>query len=298
MILKKYEENFLSIVDKINEENEKEKIISAYEFAKKHHKWQIRKSGTPYIVHPLAVSISLRNRFKSVDLMISWLLHDTVEDCDWVNIEDIYRLYWKNVWYIVDSITKTDKTFFNENEVFEDERDKMLHGGMNNIWCLLVKLADREHNLATLNFMPKSKQVKKSFESQALYMPLMNILKFNEEWITIAKCRDEFNLYLDSNKIDCKKSLKKCLFNICFYEFTEEIFDVVYNNSTSVLWELKDKKIFEELVEWNIFNDETIELLSITWDAYNYFKAIFKVRPWITFDKIEKIKLKKNIFIT
>jgi hypothetical protein len=127
----------------------------------------------------------------------------------------------------------------------------------------LVKLADREHNLATLLHMPKDKQVKKSFESQALYLPLINILKFKKKNHSIKKAKKYLDIYLQKNKIKTSKDLKNNLLNTCFHDFSEDIFNIVYNNSHHVVWEISHKEVFDSLVESGWFDSDSVNIKKI-----------------------------------
>jgi GTP pyrophosphokinase len=175
----------------------------------------------------------------------------------------------------------------------------MLYGWMKNIWCILVKLADREHNLATLSFMPEHKQVKKSFESQSLYLPLMSILKFDEWNISIETCEIQLKKYLLDNNISNSKDFKNNLFNTCFHDFSEELFDVVYNNSSQVVWKIEDKKLFDWLLESGWFDSESVDLkkIEITWDWKFRANFIFKWGSTFDFSKW-KISLSSSNFIS
>ncbi len=300
MLLKKYEVNLYNIIDSITDNKDKNRIKDAYLVAKDAHKSQKRKSWEPYITHPLAVGISLWEKFEDIDLLISWLLHDIVEDCKEINMEYIYSKFWKNIWFIVDWVTKTEKNFFWDKKKFDDERDKMLYWWIKNIWCILVKLADREHNLATLWFMPKDKQVKKSFESQSLYIPLMHILWFNKKENNNIKYNEKLlKTYLLKNNLINYKQLKNKLLNICFSDFTEELFDIAYNNSTSIVWELEDKSFFDELLNSWWFDNEAIEIKSIIWTSEWNFKVRFIYKKWMIFKNMSwKINISKDIFIS
>ena len=276
--------------------DESELLNKAYAFAEKTHEWQKRKSWEDYFIHPLSVWLSLWKRFWDLDLLIAWLLHDTVEDCESLEMETVYKEFWDNVWFIVDSITKTEKTFLNSQEEFKDERDKMLSWWMKNIWCILVKLADREHNLATLKHMPAHKQVKKSFESQSLYIPLMHILWFNEEWTSLEKCEWLFKKYVEENELKVFKDIKLRLLNVCFTDFNEELFDVVYNNTSNVVWEINDKSLFKDSLARTFFDSDNIELISLKWDANWLFAAIFKIYWGDSYSNLKWMKLSKTIF--
>ncbi len=299
MLLKKLEKKLENLLNNIDDKKDKEKIKEAYNYAKKAHNWQFRKSWDPYITHPLSVWLSLFEKFNDIDLLISWFLHDVVEDCE-VEMKDIYDRYWDNIWYIVDSVTKTEKKFlYDDSIIFDDERDKMLYWWMKNIWCILVKLADREHNLSTLSHMPKNKQVKKSFESQAIYLPLMDITWFYNKNNTISKARYNFSIYLKNNNIKTYKELKNNLFNTCFLNFSEDLFNLVYNNSERVVWKINDKKLFDSLVESWWFDNENVNLKRIELSGDWKFLALFLMKWAAIFDlKKWKISFSQSNFIS
>ena len=289
---------FNKIIESLSEE-EGEILNRAYTFSQKAHNWQKRKSGEDYFIHPLAVSIALWNRFFDVDLAVAWLLHDAVEDCEELKISEIYEEFWHNVWYIVDSVTKTEDTFYWEDIVYDNERDKMLAWGMNNIGCILVKLADRQHNLATLKYMPAKKQLKKSFESQWLYLPLMHILWFDEDWLSLKKCEWLFKKYVEENELKGVKDIKLRLLNVCFEDFNEELFEVVYNNTSNVVWEISDRNLFNELVRKGWFDNDAIELQNVELDTVWMFSVKFIYKKGLVFENIEgKMNISKNNFIS
>jgi len=294
-----YENLIYKIINEITNPIDKNKVEEAYIFAKKSHEWQKRKSWEAYIIHPISVWITLWNRFKDIDLFISGLLHDTVEDCENVDIKYIYEKYWNNVWYIVDSVTKTEKCFYNTDIKITNIREKILYWWIRNIWCILVKLADREHNLATLWHMPNNKQIKKSFESQALYLPLIDILDFKNKNNSIKKVKQKLNKYLKEKNIKNAKNFKNDLLNTCFYNFSEEIFDIVYNNSNCVIWQIQEKKLFESLMKSWWFDNDSVEIKKIETDWENLFKVFFIFKSWLTFNhSIWKIRISSSNFIS
>ena len=292
------EKHFKEILGLLNKKDS-ELFKLGYNFSKKAHEWQKRKSWEPYFIHPLSVALSLWDRFWNIDLAVAGFLHDTVEDCEKVNIWDIYKKFWKNIWFMVDSITKWENTFFWESEQILDIKDKMIAWGMRNIWCILLKLADREHNLETLHHMPAHKQVKKSFESQSLYIPLMHILWFNEKKsLDISKCDKLFKKYLNKNNLTGYKQIKNHLLNICFKDFNEELFDIVYKNTKIVVWEIEDKEFFYELVENWWFDGEGIKIQSIELSSKGDFKAIFNYTNWVIINNMSwKLNISKENFI-
>jgi len=293
-----FEEKILSSL----EDKEKERLLKWYEFCKKAHKWQLRKSWEPYYIHPLAVAIILWDKYHDLDLTIAWLLHDTYEDNENVTISEINNKFWKKIWFIVDSVSKNslqyDSSFVNidTERIFNDERDKLLYWWKQDIRCILVKLADRQHNLETLKFMPDHKQVKKSFESQALYIPLMHVLWFGQEWITIFKSQDNFNSFIKENKIKDCSWIRNLLMSKTFANFSKELFDIALNNSERVVWELEDKDFFKKILKDWFFDQEHIKLISLKWDLHWKFKAIFKIYWWDSFKNLSWLKIAQTIF--
>ena len=275
---------------------EVERLKKAYQFSKKAHEWQKRKSWQPYFIHPLAVWLSLWKRYKDVDLTIAWLLHDTVEDNDEIFMSEIYEKFGDNVWFIVDAVTKTEDKFYKNDDEIWDERDKMLYWWIRNIWAILVKLADREHNLATLKFMPSNKQVKKSFEAQALFLPLMEICWFDEKNITVDESGNRVKKFLKKNNIDNHIKLKHFLYNTCFNDFDDELFKLALNNTNIVVWEMEDKELFSELIKSGWFDAEWIKLISMVWNWKWYFKATFRISSWNNFKDIKNLKM-SNVII-
>lgn len=296
MNLLDYELDFFDYIKGFNNE---EKIKEAYFFAKKAHEWQKRKSWEDYINHPIEVGKTLWNRFKNSDLLIAWLLHDTVEDNENISIDEIYKNFWDNIWYIVDSVTKTEKSFYKENMDTENIRIKILHWWIKNIWCLLVKLADREHNLSTIKHLPNNKQIKKSFESQAIYLPLINILDFKNKNNTIDNAEKRLKIFLKDKNIKTAKEFKNTLLNTCFHNFTENIFDIVYNNSNTVVWEIQDKILFNSLLESWWFDEDAVEIIKMETNWNNLFKVFFIFKSWCTFDFSKwKIAIRGSSFMS
>ncbi len=292
-----HEQDFHQIVQSLSSK-QSDILLRAYELSQKAHQGQKRKSWEPYFIHPLAVAIALWNRFQDVELTAAWLLHDAVEDCEELAISQIYEDFWKNIGYIVDSVTKTEPTFYWEDKVYENERDKMLAGWMKNISCILVKLADREHNLATLKYMPAEKQIKKSFESQGLYLPLMHILWFSEDGLSLQKCKWLFLKYVTENKLTTFKEIKHKLLNVCFTDFDEELFDIVYNNTANLVWRITEPDVFNDLVANGWFDNANVSIQWVSVDSNGKFSAEFIYTNWLTMsDWSGKVNIAESKFI-
>lgn len=151
-------------------------IRKAFRMAREAHKDMRRKSGEPYILHPLSVAKIVTSEIglgaKSV---ICAILHDVVEDTDYT-IEDIENHFGKKVASIIDGLTKISDVFDNKSSLQAENFRKMLLTLSDDVRVILIKLADRLHNMRTLDSMPPNKQIKVSGETTYLYAPLAHRL--------------------------------------------------------------------------------------------------------------------------
>jgi guanosine-3',5'-bis(diphosphate) 3'-pyrophosphohydrolase len=151
-------------------------IMRAFEFSKKAHEGQIRRSGEPYIFHPLAVAGILAHLKLDVDTIVTGLLHDAVEDT-LATIEDIKKEFGETVAFLVDGVTKISKLNFKTSTQQQGENiRKMIVAMGKDVRVILVKLADRLHNMRTLNHMPYAKQARIAQETLEIYAPLASRL--------------------------------------------------------------------------------------------------------------------------
>ncbi|MCB0391831.1 MAG: bifunctional (p)ppGpp synthetase/guanosine-3',5'-bis(diphosphate) 3'-pyrophosphohydrolase [Bdellovibrionales bacterium] len=149
-----------------------EKIKKVYKFSEKAHEGQIRRSGEPYISHPIGVAAILAELNLDYATIATGLLHDTVEDTG-VTLEELEDLFGKTISELVDGVTKINQIKFrNTHEKQGENIRKMIVAMGQDVRVVLVKLADRLHNMRTLNHMPYEKQVKKAQETLDIYAPL------------------------------------------------------------------------------------------------------------------------------
>ena len=154
-----------------------EMICKAYHFADIAHKSQKRRSGEPYLIHPLSVANVIADMRLDVPAICTALLHDTVEDCDEVCFGDIQSNFGEEVATLVDGMTKISRIKFKGRQEEEAENYRKLIVAMaQDIRVVLVKLADRLHNIQTLQHMPRQKQINKARETLDLYAPLAHRL--------------------------------------------------------------------------------------------------------------------------
>ncbi len=231
-------------------------IRKAFEFAMEAHKHQRRKSGEPYITHPLEVA---RICYEEIGLgctaVLAAILHDTVEDTP-VTLEEVEEKFGKKVSKIVDGLTKLDGLYNVESPQAENFK-KVLSTLVEDVRVVLIKMADRLHNLRTIDAMPKQKQLKIAAETSYIYAPLAHRLG-------LYNLRSEF---LDL----CLKITNPDLYN-------------------EIALKLKDTQ-----KERNKFINEFIKPLKVELDSLNYPYRIFG-RPKSISSIANKIKTKNVAF--
>jgi GTP diphosphokinase / guanosine-3',5'-bis(diphosphate) 3'-diphosphatase len=147
-------------------------LDKAFHFSESAHDGQIRRSGEPYISHPLSVAGILADLRLDLDSIVTGLLHDTVEDTH-ASIEDIRREFGDTVAHLVDGVTKISKMNFKTSSERQGENiRKMIVAMGKDVRVILVKLADRLHNMRTLHHMPYEKQARIAQETLEIYCPL------------------------------------------------------------------------------------------------------------------------------
>ena len=164
-------------------------IERAYDVAARCHAGQSRNSGDPYITHPLAVATILAELGMNHETLSAALLHDTIEDTDYT-LEELRREFGDDIAALVDGVTKLDKVKYGEAAQAETVR-KMVVAMARDIRVLVIKLADRLHNMRTLRYLPRRKQEQKARETLEIYAPLahrlgMNTVKWELEDLAFA----------------------------------------------------------------------------------------------------------------
>ncbi len=169
-------EELLELIQGSGREFDMEMIGKAYHLADGAHQGQKRLSGEPYIIHPLAVACILVELGMDSESVVGGLLHDVVEDTDYT-LEDIRKLFNPQVANLIDGVTKLGKIPYSSREEQQAENiRKMLIAMSEDIRVIIIKLADRLHNMRTLEFKPPQKQRDTALESMEVYAPIAHRL--------------------------------------------------------------------------------------------------------------------------
>jgi guanosine-3',5'-bis(diphosphate) 3'-pyrophosphohydrolase len=159
-----------------------EQVRLAYRFADESHLGQIRNNGEPYITHPIAVAAQCAEWKLDAQALMAALLHDALEDCG-VTKDELIERFGSPVAELVDGLTKLDKVQFNTREENQAESfRKMLLAMARDVRVILIKLADRSHNMRTLSDMPRSKWGRIAAETLEIYAPIAHRLGLNETY--------------------------------------------------------------------------------------------------------------------
>ncbi|MFO1263375.1 MAG: bifunctional (p)ppGpp synthetase/guanosine-3',5'-bis(diphosphate) 3'-pyrophosphohydrolase [Rhodoferax sp.] len=159
-----------------------ESVRQAYRFADEAHLGQLRSSGEPYITHPIAVAAQCAEWKLDAQALMAALLHDAMEDCGVTKVDLIER-FGAPVAELVDGLTKLDKLQFNTREESQAESfRKMLLAMARDVRVILIKLADRSHNMRTLSDMPRSKWGRIASETLEIYAPIAHRLGLNQTY--------------------------------------------------------------------------------------------------------------------
>ena len=208
-----------------------EKITAAYELANEAHKGVKRSSGEPYITHPIAVACILLEFCMDTDTICAALMHDVVEDTD-VPLDTIRKRFGEDVANLVDGVTKIGQVPLNttkEEQQAENIR-KILIAMSKDIRVIIIKLADRLHNMRTIMYRPPEKQRKKALETMNIYAPIahrlgMSAVKEEMEDISI-KILDPYGSKMIEEMLDKHKEQRDTFIDIIKSRIRERISDI------------------------------------------------------------------------
>ncbi len=165
-------EEFIAKLESLNHKYNSPLVVKAFEIANNLHKGQLRKSGEPYIIHPIAVSFILANFGMDTETIVAGLMHDVVEDTPYTR-EQLVEDFGEEIALLVDGVTKLGNIKYDSKEELQAENFRKMFLAMSkDIRVLIIKLADRLHNMRTLEYMPTKKREEKALETLEIYAPL------------------------------------------------------------------------------------------------------------------------------
>lgn len=275
---------------------DKKEIRKAFDMALESHKNMRRKSGEPYIYHPIAVAqIAAEEIGLGTTSIVCALLHDVVEDTD-ITLEDIEREFGKKTAKIIDGLTKISGVFDYNSSLQAENFRKMLLTLADDVRVILIKLADRLHNMRTMDFMPRQKQLKIASETIYLYAPLAHRLglyaiKSELEDLSMKYLEPDTYKYI-ATQLNEKKA-ERALFIKRFVEPINEILAEqgltadIYGRPKSIhsIWnKMKSKNIpFEEVYDLfaiRIILDSLPENEKADcWKAYSIVTDLYRPNP-------------------
>ena len=213
-----------NLLNKIKEYNSEEvKVVEkAYEYANVLHQGQMRQSGEPYISHPLNVAYILAEMHADKDTICAGLLHDTLEDTS-IAKEDIAHDFNQNVANLVDGVTKLSKMNFSskQDQNYANTR-KIITGITDDVRIIIIKLADRLHNMRTLGFKSEFKQKENALETMEIFVPLAYYIgayriKSELEDLSLQYLKPDTYKNIEERKLKLEESSNACL-NEMFYK--------------------------------------------------------------------------------
>lgn len=210
--------------------NDLVKIKEAYEFAERAHHGQVRKSGEPYILHPLAVAEIIVNMQMDTISIIAALLHDVVEDTT-VSLEKVDQQFGKTCAMVVDGLTKLERIQFKSKEEQQNENyRKMFLAMAQDLRVMLIKLADRLHNMRTLKFQSEENQRRIADETLELYCPIahrlgMSAIKWEMEDIALRYINPQ-QYYRIANLMQKKRTEREQFIGNVISTITDKVSDM------------------------------------------------------------------------
>lgn len=288
------------------DETDSRNIRNAYEMAVRAHAKQRRKSGEPYILHPIAVArICAEEIGLGPTAIVSALLHDVVEDTE-VTLEEIRLAFGEKIAKIVDGLTKLDSAYNAQSPQAENFK-KVLSTLVDDVRVVLIKMADRLHNMRTLGAMPRHKQLKIAAETSYIYAPLahrLGLYKFKTEYLDLCMKITDPEAYFDiARKLKDTKAQREAYIKAFIKPLRPRLDEIgihyqIFGRPKSIysIWnKLRGKKVdFEEIYDLfavRIIVDVPLEKEKLTcWQMYSIVTDVHtpipeRLKDWITTPK-------------
>ena len=301
-------EELLKSLRKDTSKESRQRIKEAFEFANEAHKGVRRRSGEPYIMHPLAVAkIATSEIGLGTTSVIAALLHDVVEDTDYT-VEDISNLFGPKVASIVDGLTKISGVMGSDTSQQAESFRKMILTLADDVRVILIKIADRLHNMRTLASMPEHKQVKIASETLYIYAPLAHRMGLHAIKTELEDLSMKYEHPEEYEVINQKIEAYKRQFSALFTEFVNPIRQKLSSNGYEYTITARTKSVYSvwlKMQRRNISFDEIFDLLAVRivfkpkedqpekwqcWNIYSLITDIYspkpeRIRDWVSVPK-------------
>lgn len=301
-------QDLMASLRKDTTEEEKGRIRKAFDFANEAHKGMRRRSGEPYILHPIAVAkIAAKEIGLGTKSVIAALLHDVVEDTDYT-VEDIATLFGEKIASLVDGLTKIREVMGSDTSLQAESFRKMILTLADDVRVILIKIADRLHNMRTLASMPEHKQVKIASETLYIYAPLahrmgLHAIKTELEDLSLKyEHPEEYEVI--ARKIESYTREYSDLFKL----FIDPIRNQLDENGYTYTITARTKSVYSvwfKMQKRNISFDEIYDLLAVRivfmpkpefpekwqcWNIYSLITDIYspkpeRIRDWVSVPK-------------
>ena len=265
-------------------EEQMERIKRGYEFAAEAHKTQKRRSGEPYIIHPIAVATILAKELEMTDnTVIAAFLHDVVEDTDHT-IEEIQELFGEDVAKLVDAVTKRKKANYEYSKQVDNYR-QILESVHYDVRALLIKLTDRLHNMRTLDSMSAAKQMKIAGETDYFYAPLANRLGLYHIKTELENLSFQYRCPGDYEKLEEQLREEREEEREAIETFIAQIDQILKSEGYDVRTEVRYREPYSV---WRKMKETNSDINHIT--GKHYIRIIYKSEPNIS-DKAMTLKI-------
>ena len=253
-----------------------ERIRRGYEFAAEAHKTQKRRSGEPYIIHPIAVATILAKELEMTDnTVIAAFLHDVVEDTDHT-IEEIQELFGEDVAKLVDAVTKRKKANYEYSKQVDNYR-QILESVHYDVRALLIKLTDRLHNMRTLDSMSAAKQMKIAGETDYFYAPLANRLGLYHIKTELENLSFQYRCPGDYEKLEEQLREEREEEREAIETFIAQIDSILKSEGYDVRTEVRYREPYSV---WRKMKETNSDINHIT--GKHYIRIIYKSEPNIS----------------
>ena len=265
-------------------ESEMMRMRAAYELAAEAHKKQRRKSGEPYIIHPIAVAAIVAEELElGENPIISAFLHDVVEDTEYT-VEDIRERFGDDVAFLVDTVTKRKKDSYEHSKQVDNYR-QILESVHYDIRALLIKLADRLHNMRTLESMRPDKQMKIAGETDYFYAPLANRLGLYHIKTELENLSFRYRCPRDYNTVGVMLEAERKSDMERLTRFTTKIDEILRNAGLNVRTEVRYRQPYSI---WRKMQAKGCDLKHV--DGKHYIRIIYPVSD-TTSEKVQSLAI-------